>query len=67
MSNRDSLLRERDELQARLDAIHRDYRSGLSADASEQAIELENADTLAEIERVTAQRLADVLQQLAAD
>ncbi len=65
MSTRESLIRERDELEARLNAIRRDYRRGLSADSSEQAIELENAETLAEIERVTAKQLESIQQKLA--
>lgn len=58
------LRQRRDELQQRLDAIKADYRRGLSADSDEQAIELENADVLAEISRVAANELAQVEQEL---
>lgn len=65
MTTMQQLTRERDELIARLDAIKADYRRGLSADPEEQAIELENAETLAEIERVTRERLSQIEEQLA--
>ena len=58
------LRQRRDELQRRLDAIKADYRRGLSADSDEQAIELENAEVLAEISRVAANELAQVEQEL---
>ncbi|MFN4289561.1 MAG: hypothetical protein ACK4E7_01625 [Permianibacter sp.] len=58
------LRQRRDELQQRLDAIKADYRRGLSADSDEQAIELENAEVLAEISRVAANELAQVEQEL---
>jgi hypothetical protein len=54
------------ELQKRLDAIHRDYRQGLHADSEERAQQLENAEVLNEIERVTAESLAQVKEQIAA-
>lgn len=63
---REQLLQRRDELTRRLDAIHADFRRGLSADSQERAAELENAETLAEIERVAALDLAEVNRQLAA-
>ena len=53
------------ELQNRLDAIHRDYRQGLHADSEERAQELENAEVLNEIERVTVESLQAVKQQIA--
>jgi len=58
------LTAKRDELQARLDAIKNDYRSGLAADSEEQAQQLENAEVLAEISRVTSEELQKVLQAL---
>lgn len=57
---------ERNRLQARLDQIHADYRRGLDADSEEQALQLENADTLAEIARVTKEQLAGVKAKLLA-
>jgi len=53
------------ELQKRLDDIHRDYRRGLHADSEERAQELENAEVLNEIERVTAESLQQVKAQIA--
>lgn len=58
------LRQRRDELQQRLDAIKADYQRGLSADSDEQAIELENAEVLAEISRVAATELDRVEQEL---
>ena len=59
------LLRRRDELRERLDAIQRDYRRGLDRDSEERAIQLENAEVLAGIAKVTAEELEKVEQQLA--
>ena len=60
-----ALLQQRDSLIERLEAIEQDYRKGLSADADEQAIELENADVLAGIAKATAEELRQVEDQLA--
>jgi len=49
----------------RLQAIRRDLQGGLDRDMSDQAIQLENRDTLLEIARVTEQELAEVERQLA--
>ena len=46
---KEQLLRRRDELRERLNAIKRDYGRGLDKDFEEQAIELENAEVLAGI------------------
>lgn len=54
------LLEKRDELKNRLDAIKADYAQGLDADFEEQAQELQNAEVLAEISRVTLQELEDI-------
>jgi len=58
------LLSRRKELRERLDAIQRDYRQGLDADFEEQAIQLENAEVLAGIAKVTTEELDKVEQQL---
>jgi hypothetical protein len=55
----------RDELVARLDAINQDYRRGLDPDSGERAVQLENADALAEIARVTQVELDRVKEELA--
>ena len=50
-TEREQLEQRRQELITRLQAIEKDYRRGLSADSEERALELENAETLAEIHR----------------
>lgn len=59
------LIERRDELQARLKAIKKDYGRGLDADFEEQAVQLENAEVLSEIARIATEELAQVEQQLA--
>ena len=54
----------RDELQARLEAINRDYRGGLDADSKERAVQLENAEVLDGIAQATADELEDIERQL---
>jgi hypothetical protein len=55
----------RQELVERLDAIKRDYGRGLDKDFEEQAVQLENAEVLAEIARVTADELGEVNRAIA--
>jgi len=55
----------RQELIERLDAIKRDYGRGLDKDFEEQAVQLENAEVLAEIARVTADELGEVNRAIA--
>ncbi len=50
----------RTELLTRLNAIRKDFGNGLPADFEEQAQQLENAEVLNEISRVTAEELATV-------
>lgn len=45
-------------LKKRLNAINKDYAKGLNSDWEEQAAELENAEVLQEISRVTAEELS---------
>lgn len=59
-----ALKQQREELRARLASIEKDYRAGLSADAEEQAVQLENADVLAGIAKATADELARVEARL---
>ncbi|GAB4198460.1 MAG: hypothetical protein Tsb002_33380 [Wenzhouxiangellaceae bacterium] len=54
------LEQRQNELQQRLDAIKKDFGHGLSADSEERATELENAEVLNEITRVTAEELNQV-------
>jgi anaerobic ribonucleoside-triphosphate reductase len=56
---------QRNALRDRLEAIEKDYKSGLSADSEEQAIQLENADVLEGIAKVTAEELSQVEARLA--
>lgn len=60
------LERRRDELRERLAAIRRDYGRGLEPDFAEQAVELENAEVLAEIARVSAEELERVERRIVA-
>ncbi|MEM7053201.1 MAG: hypothetical protein AAF446_01505 [Pseudomonadota bacterium] len=62
--NREELIAKRDELTERLNAIRRDLGRGLDRDSEEQAMQLENHDTLMEIARVSEQELLKVRQQL---
>lgn len=62
--DRETLTARRDELQQRLERIRNDLKSGLEADAEEQALQLENRDTLLEIARVTEEELEGVLRDL---
>ncbi len=59
-----ALLKQRDLLRERLEAIEQDYKKGLSADSDDQAIELEIADVLAGIAKATAEELQLVEDQL---
>lgn len=63
--DKQALQQKRDELTQRLQAIRRDLQGGLDRDMSDQAIQLENRDTLLEIARVTEQELAEIERQLA--
>lgn len=58
------LTEKREQLLQRLDAIKKDFANGLPADFEEQAVQLENADVLAEISRVTNDELQKVTQAL---
>lgn len=60
LAKKQELTQKRDELQQRLNAIKQDYGNGLSADSEEQALQLENAEVLAEISRVTNEELQKV-------
>jgi hypothetical protein len=60
-----SLLKRREELKSRLEAIRRDVGRGLDRDSSERAIELENAEVLNEIARVAQEQLEQVDEKLA--
>lgn len=59
-----TLIDKRDELLERLERIHADLEGGLDTDMEDQAIQLENRDTLMEIARVTEEELERVLKDL---
>ena len=61
---KEKLIQKRKELQDRLDSITQDYKRGLSADSEERAQELENRETLQEIERVTREEIAKIDEEL---
>lgn len=63
--DREALIKRRDELQERLAAIRRDLGGGLHRDLEEQALQLENYDTLIEIARVAENELKDIEARLA--
>ncbi len=62
---KDELLKKRDELRARLEAIEADYKRGLDADFEEQAQQLENAEVLDGIAKAAAEELEQIERQLA--
>ena len=63
---KEELLKKRKELMDRVEAIRADYRRGLDADSEERAVQLENRETLQEIERVTLEEIAKLDEQLKA-
>jgi hypothetical protein len=56
---------QRNLLRDRLEAIENDYRNGLVADSDDQAIQLENAEVLEGIAKVTANELDKIEVKLA--
>ena len=61
---REELLIQRDELRERHDKIMAELNHGLDADLEEQTTQLENRDTLLEIERVTSEQLLKIEEDL---
>jgi hypothetical protein len=64
VETREQLLAKRSELQERLEAIKRDYASGLDRDMDEQSLQLENADVLTELSREAAEELEEIERKL---
>ncbi|MCS3904570.1 RNA polymerase-binding transcription factor DksA [Methylohalomonas lacus] len=62
--DRAALQRQREELQARIDAIKSDYAGGLDADFEEQAQQLENAEVLEALLKQAYEELAQIDRQL---
>lgn len=58
--SRQELEAKRDELLERLEKIKNDVATRLSTDSSERAVELENAEVLNEIQRVTEEELEKI-------
>lgn len=63
-SEYERLVRRRDELKERLNAIQRDLNGGLERDWEEQSIQLENLEVLEEISRVAQAELREVEERL---
>lgn len=63
-NRKQSLLQKRDQLRQRLAAIKADHSRGLEADLEEQALQLENAEVLEEITKVTVAELERVEREL---
>ncbi|MCF1428309.1 MAG: hypothetical protein LPD71_08265 [Shewanella sp.] len=61
---KEELINKRKELVERVEAIRADYRQGLNADSEERALQLENRETLNEIERVCLEEIARIDDQL---
>ena len=61
---KEELIQKRKQLQDRLDSITADYKRGLSADSEDRAQELENRETIQEIERVTREEIAKIDEKL---
>ncbi|MDZ7735643.1 MAG: hypothetical protein U5P41_05730 [Gammaproteobacteria bacterium] len=62
--SREDLQRQRDELLERIDAIKRDYASGLDQDMEEQAQQLENAEVLEALLKQAYDELAVIDRKL---
>ena len=58
------LIKKRDSLRQRIEAIEQDYKSGLSADSEEQAIQLENAEVLEGIAKAAADELNQIDERI---
>lgn len=61
---REELLKKREELRKRLQAIKDDYARGLDADFEEQAVQLENTEVLDGIAKATTGELEWIERQL---
>ena len=59
-----SLLKKRDELESRIGKIKKDYANPLSQNSSEQAVELENSEVLAVIQREATDELTQINRTL---
>lgn len=59
-----ALIKRRRELEEKITAIHRDFKRGLDKDSSERAVQLENAEVLNEILRVSEEELVAINEKL---
>jgi ATP-dependent Lon protease len=59
-NSRQELLAKREQLKERLKAVKKDVGRGLDKNLEDQAVQLENADVLDEIARVTTSELARI-------
>lgn len=60
----DTLKTRESELRARLKSIKEDFNRGLDKDSGERAVQLENAEVLNEIARVTEKELESVIEEI---
>lgn len=61
---KESLLKKRSELESRIGKIKKDYATPLNQDFAEQAVELENAEVLAVINREAVEELTQINRTL---
>jgi len=64
-SEKAQLIEKRNELQARIEAIEKDYQQGLDSDSEERAVQLENAEVLEGIARSASEELQRIEERLA--
>ena len=64
VETREQLVAKRSELLERLEAIKRDYASGLDRDLDEQSIQLENEEVLAALSREAVEQLQEIESKL---
>ncbi|HEX5056653.1 MAG TPA: hypothetical protein VFX02_09160 [Gammaproteobacteria bacterium] len=64
IETREELLAKRSELWERLEAIRRDYASGLDRNMDEQSLQLENEEVLAALSREAVAELQEIEQKL---
>lgn len=59
-NNVEKLKQRKLELESKIKAIHADFKRGLDPDSAERAVQLENAEVLNEILRVSEQELKKI-------
>lgn len=64
-TEKEQLIKKRNELRSRLESIEKDYRQGLDPDPEEQAVQLENAEVQEAIAKSTSEELQRIEKKLA--